>query len=52
MTPRVNDEWEASFEVLEISEYCYMARAWLDHFDTWQVDLKKNTKLSRRSRWI
>ncbi|OHB78517.1 MAG: hypothetical protein A2Z25_02050 [Planctomycetes bacterium RBG_16_55_9] len=41
MSPLVNDEWTACFEVLEIGEYRYTVRAWIDRFETWQADLKK-----------
>ncbi len=41
MTYEVNDEWSASFRVLELGEYLYTARAWVDHFATWQSDLRK-----------
>jgi len=48
MIPSMNDEWAASFEVLQIGEYCYTARAWLDRFDTWQEDLKKKYQAGRK----
>jgi starch synthase (maltosyl-transferring) len=41
MTYEVNDEWSADFRVLELGEYLYTARAWVDHFATWQSDLRK-----------
>ncbi len=41
MVHQVNDEWTASFEVEELGRYVYTVRAWVDHFDTWQSDLRK-----------
>ncbi len=41
MAYEVNDEWSAPFEVLELGEYLYTARAWVDPFATWQSDLRK-----------
>jgi starch synthase (maltosyl-transferring) len=41
MTPLVNDEWIASFEVVQIGGYSYTIRAWPDRFATWQEDLNK-----------
>lgn len=48
MTPLANDDWTASFEVLEIGEYHYTARAWLDRFDTWQADLRKKYQAGQK----
>jgi starch synthase (maltosyl-transferring) len=36
-----NDEWESSFEITELKNYFYTARAWLDRFGTWREDLRK-----------
>lgn len=44
----VNDEWARSFEVPEIGQYFYTARAWLDRFDTWQADLKKKYQAGQK----
>lgn len=44
MSPLVNDEWTASFEVVQLGGYSYTIRAWPDRFATWQEDLKKKYK--------
>jgi len=36
-----NDRWTASFHVAELGEYEYTVEAWIDHFLTWQQDIKK-----------
>jgi len=41
MTPRPNDRWQAEFAVLAIGAYTYTIEGWVDHFKTWQRDLKK-----------
>jgi starch synthase (maltosyl-transferring) len=41
MTPRVNDQWQAEFTVTEIGSYIYTVEGWVDHFKTWQRDLRK-----------
>lgn len=41
MTPLVNDRWEGKFTVAELGEYRYTIEAWIDHFLTWQDDLRK-----------
>jgi starch synthase (maltosyl-transferring) len=41
MTPRVNDRWQAEFTVNEMGSYVYTIDGWVDHFRTWQRDLKK-----------
>jgi starch synthase (maltosyl-transferring) len=38
---RENDRWEARFTVTELGAYVYMLEGWVDHFKTWQRDLKK-----------
>ncbi|MEJ2636545.1 MAG: alpha-1,4-glucan--maltose-1-phosphate maltosyltransferase [Calditrichia bacterium] len=35
-----NDRWEGLFTVAEEGVYYYTLRAWVDHFSTWQNDLK------------
>lgn len=37
----VNDRWEGSFTVEEMGIYYYTVQGWVDHFKTWQKDLKK-----------
>ncbi len=36
-----NDMWRAEFVVEEIGTYRYVVQGWIDHFRTWQLDLKK-----------
>lgn len=36
-----NDVWTAGFEVTDVGEYRYTVEAWVDHFQTWQRDLRK-----------
>jgi len=36
-----NDRWEGSFVVNEIGLYDYTLEGWVDHFKTWQMELKK-----------
>jgi starch synthase (maltosyl-transferring) len=37
----INDRWRASFEVKEQGIYHYTVVAWIDHFLTWQRDMRK-----------
>ena len=41
MIPRMNDRWQAEFTVSEMGSYVYTVEGWVDHFRTWQRDLKK-----------
>ena len=36
-----NDHWEGVFSVEDIGSYNYTLRGWIDHFTTWQKDLRK-----------
>lgn len=36
-----NDRWRASFDVLEQGMYYYTVTAWIDHFRSWQRDMRK-----------
>lgn len=36
-----NDRWQASFEVRELGHYRYSIMGWVDHFATWQRDMRK-----------
>lgn len=36
-----NDRWRASFKVLEQGLYHYTVTAWIDHFRSWQRDMRK-----------
>lgn len=41
MDPIGNDRWSAVFPVEEMGIYSYTVCAWVDHFLTWQEDLRK-----------
>ena len=41
MSFQVNDRWRGEFSVTEIGTYFYTIEAWVDHFQSWQRDLKK-----------
>jgi starch synthase (maltosyl-transferring) len=41
MLPLVNDRWRGEFELEKPGTYLYTLKAWVDHFRTWQQDLKK-----------
>ena len=41
MRPLVNDRWTAEFAVEHLGFHCFTFDAWIDHFLTWQRDLKK-----------
>ena len=36
MEEDVNDRWQGSFTVLELGQYEYTLRAWVDHFESWR----------------
>ena len=36
-----NDRWRGEFAVEEVGMYFYTVEGWIDHFRTWQRDLKK-----------
>ncbi len=36
-----NDRWRAAFVVEELGIYHYTVEGWVDHFQTWQKDLRK-----------
>ncbi|GBD39391.1 Alpha-1,4-glucan:maltose-1-phosphate maltosyltransferase 1 [bacterium HR37] len=36
-----NDRWRGEFRVQEIGDYYYTVEGWVDHFKTWQKDIKK-----------
>lgn len=38
-----NDLWTASFVIEEMSDYLYSVKGFVNHFKTWQRDLKKKT---------
>jgi starch synthase (maltosyl-transferring) len=39
--PTYNDDWSASFYVLETGIYVFTIHAWIDHFETWYDGFKK-----------
>jgi starch synthase (maltosyl-transferring) len=41
MTPMVNDRWRSEFTVTKMGSYVYTVEGWVDHFRTWQRDIKK-----------
>jgi starch synthase (maltosyl-transferring) len=41
MRPLANDRWQAEFMVTEMGTYVYTVEGWVDHFRTWQRDLRK-----------
>ncbi len=40
----VNDLWRARFEVTKVGWWEYTVLAWIDHFGTWQRDLRKRVE--------
>lgn len=36
-----NDRWEGVFTVQQVGTYSYTVQGWIDHFRTWQTDLRK-----------
>ena len=43
MVPLVNDRWWGSFEVLSEGAHEFIVEAWVDHFATWQRDLRRRS---------
>jgi len=41
MTMVQNDQWRGEFVVHQLGRYEYSLESWVDHFKTWQRDLKK-----------
>lgn len=41
LQPTYNDEWSASFYVMETGIYVFTIHAWIDHFETWYDGFKK-----------
>lgn len=41
MRPLGNDRWVGEFQVTEMGRYQYTLKAWVDHFKSWQRDLRK-----------
>jgi starch synthase (maltosyl-transferring) len=38
---QVNDRWRGEFSVNSLGSHVYTVQAWVDHFKTWQKDLRK-----------
>lgn len=36
-----NDRWEGTFPIEEVGEYRFTVKGWVDHFKTWQRDVRK-----------
>jgi starch synthase (maltosyl-transferring) len=50
-----NDRWKGEFVVEEVGMYRYTVEGWIDHFQTWQIDLKKRLDAGQElkmDRWI
>jgi starch synthase (maltosyl-transferring) len=43
-----NDRWKGEFVVEEVGIYLYTVEGWIDHFKTWQRDLKKKLEAGQR----
>jgi starch synthase (maltosyl-transferring) len=41
LKPVINDRWTAEFTVENLGEYLFTVLGWVDHFLTWQRDLRK-----------
>lgn len=41
LSPLGNDRWQASFHVTQLGRYRYSLIGWVDHFATWQRDMRK-----------
>src|SRR5436309_7108785 len=41
MAPQGNDVWRASFPLATIGRYVYTVTAWVDHFESWRVELQR-----------
>ena len=44
LTFLANDRWRASFQVTELGHYRYSLMGWVDHFATWQRDMRKRVE--------
>ncbi|MDP9132086.1 MAG: DUF3416 domain-containing protein, partial [Nitrospirota bacterium] len=47
LEPITNDRWRASFDVTELGRYHYGLTGWIDHFATWQRDMRKRVGAQR-----
>ena len=41
MEPIGNDRWRGQFTVPDVGRYRYTIEGWVDHFQTWRMDLTK-----------
>jgi starch synthase (maltosyl-transferring) len=39
-----NDRWQGSFDVPQLGRYRYGVKGWIDHFATWQRDMRKRVE--------
>lgn len=44
-----NDRWQAEFPVPEAGRYRYTIEAWVDHFRSWQEDLRKRVDAGQQT---
>ncbi|HUL36104.1 MAG TPA: alpha-1,4-glucan--maltose-1-phosphate maltosyltransferase [Thermodesulfobacteriota bacterium] len=45
-----NDRWKGEFVAEEVGAYHYLVEGWIDHFKTWQRDLRKRWEVGRPSK--
>ncbi|MBI2949091.1 MAG: alpha-1,4-glucan--maltose-1-phosphate maltosyltransferase [Verrucomicrobia bacterium] len=43
-----NDRWRAEFTVAELGRYHYALQGWVDHFKSWQRDLRKRVEAQQQ----
>jgi starch synthase (maltosyl-transferring) len=41
MAPQGNDVWSAAFPLAAVGPYVYTVVAWVDHFESWRVELQR-----------
>src|SRR5580658_4773005 len=44
-----NDRWQAAFPLSEVGRYRYTIEAWVDHFRSWQENLRKRVEAGQHS---
>ncbi len=44
LTLQINDRWRGEFVVSGLGSHVYTVQAWVDHFKTWQKDLRKRVE--------
>ena len=45
-----NDRWKGEFVAEEVGAYHYLVEGWIDHFKTWQRDLRKRREVGQPSK--